>query len=261
MSSGGSRPVPTVRSHVPDCRTAPYAVRRPHGPRNIVDSGLCTRTSAVPDWLAHLDQYEQLARRPPPTGGPPSRSSTTASSSTPWSWPLRHGTLTRRGPTPSPDSPRTSSGHHLGAVPRPARGGATSGRGLPLVRTVVPAAAPPDPGCSDGADRRDHGSDDDLHGCPTEFVDVRRGICATDSRIHGSLAVDNLRISPSPQLRRVFGVVASPFPEWGNSVLEKQPTPFLVTLQVLRLVSVKRVTPCQTVANLSGKRSPARAAT
>ncbi|MFE6639554.1 hypothetical protein ACFVFT_38430 [Streptomyces tendae] len=29
--------------------------------RNIVDSGLCPRTSAVPDWLARLDQYEHLA--------------------------------------------------------------------------------------------------------------------------------------------------------------------------------------------------------
>ncbi|PNG22318.1 hypothetical protein C1J00_09900 [Streptomyces cahuitamycinicus] len=28
--------------------------------RNIVDSGLCTRTSAVPDWLARLDQLEHL---------------------------------------------------------------------------------------------------------------------------------------------------------------------------------------------------------
>ncbi|MFD7501580.1 hypothetical protein [Streptomyces sp. NPDC059850] len=28
--------------------------------RNIVDSGLCARTSAVPDWLARLDQLEHL---------------------------------------------------------------------------------------------------------------------------------------------------------------------------------------------------------
>lgn len=28
--------------------------------RNIVDSGLCTRTSAVPDWLVRLDQLEHL---------------------------------------------------------------------------------------------------------------------------------------------------------------------------------------------------------
>ncbi|MFN1193317.1 hypothetical protein ACK03K_34200 [[Kitasatospora] papulosa] len=32
--------------------------------RNIVDSGLCSRTSAVPDWLARLDQLEHLTAAP-----------------------------------------------------------------------------------------------------------------------------------------------------------------------------------------------------
>jgi hypothetical protein len=32
--------------------------------RNVVDSGLCTRTSAVPDWLARLDQLEHLTAAP-----------------------------------------------------------------------------------------------------------------------------------------------------------------------------------------------------
>ncbi|WP_146046166.1 hypothetical protein [Streptomyces cahuitamycinicus] len=40
----------------PRPRMAALAVRA----RNIVDSGLCTRTSAVPDWLARLDQLEHL---------------------------------------------------------------------------------------------------------------------------------------------------------------------------------------------------------
>ncbi|MER6616336.1 hypothetical protein [Streptomyces xantholiticus] len=32
--------------------------------RHIVDSGLCSRTSAIPDWIARLDQYEHLAAAP-----------------------------------------------------------------------------------------------------------------------------------------------------------------------------------------------------
>ncbi|MEU0429765.1 hypothetical protein ABZ235_40600 [Streptomyces canus] len=40
----------------PRTRFAALAVRA----RNIVDSGLCTRTSVVPDWLARLDQLEHL---------------------------------------------------------------------------------------------------------------------------------------------------------------------------------------------------------
>ncbi|MER5222898.1 hypothetical protein [Streptomyces flaveus] len=40
----------------PRTRMAALAVRA----RNVVDSGLCTRTSAVPDWLARLDQLEHL---------------------------------------------------------------------------------------------------------------------------------------------------------------------------------------------------------
>ncbi|MEU2969033.1 hypothetical protein ABZ687_29150 [Streptomyces ardesiacus] len=32
--------------------------------RNIVDSGLCTRTSAIPDWLVRLDQLEHLTAAP-----------------------------------------------------------------------------------------------------------------------------------------------------------------------------------------------------
>ncbi|MDI3101953.1 hypothetical protein QJ054_33505 [Streptomyces sp. AN-3] len=32
--------------------------------RNIVDSGLCTRTTAVPDYFARLEQYERLAAAP-----------------------------------------------------------------------------------------------------------------------------------------------------------------------------------------------------
>ncbi|MFD8650900.1 hypothetical protein [Streptomyces mirabilis] len=48
----------------PRTRIAGLAVRA----RNTVDSGLCTRTSDVPDWLARLDQYEHLAAAPPPSG-------------------------------------------------------------------------------------------------------------------------------------------------------------------------------------------------
>ncbi|MER6109312.1 hypothetical protein [Streptomyces hirsutus] len=44
----------------PRTRIAGLAVRA----RNIVDSGLCRRTSAVPDWIARLDQYEHLAAAP-----------------------------------------------------------------------------------------------------------------------------------------------------------------------------------------------------
>lgn len=44
----------------PRTRIASLAVRA----RNIVDSGLCTRTSAVPDWLVRLDQLEHLAAAP-----------------------------------------------------------------------------------------------------------------------------------------------------------------------------------------------------
>ncbi|MGW2496208.1 hypothetical protein ACWCV2_17120 [Streptomyces pseudogriseolus] len=40
----------------PRTRLAGLAARA----RNIVDSGLCTRTSVVPDWLARLDQLENL---------------------------------------------------------------------------------------------------------------------------------------------------------------------------------------------------------
>ncbi|MET9776210.1 hypothetical protein ABZ023_18450 [Streptomyces sp. NPDC006367] len=40
----------------PRTRLAALAARA----RNIVDSGLCTRTSGVPDWLARLDQLEHL---------------------------------------------------------------------------------------------------------------------------------------------------------------------------------------------------------
>ncbi|MFK0159043.1 hypothetical protein ACIQVK_44115 [Streptomyces sp. NPDC090493] len=46
----------------PRTRIASLAVRA----RNIVDSGLCTRTSAVPDWLVRLDQLEHLAAVPAP---------------------------------------------------------------------------------------------------------------------------------------------------------------------------------------------------
>lgn len=44
----------------PRTRIAALAVRA----RNIVNSGLCTRTSAVPDWLARLDQLEHLTAAP-----------------------------------------------------------------------------------------------------------------------------------------------------------------------------------------------------
>ncbi|MFI5990373.1 hypothetical protein ACIBAC_00765 [Streptomyces sp. NPDC051362] len=44
----------------PRTRIASLAVRA----RNIVNSGLCTRTSAVPDWLVRLDQLEHLAKVP-----------------------------------------------------------------------------------------------------------------------------------------------------------------------------------------------------
>jgi hypothetical protein len=44
----------------PRTRIASLAVRA----RNIVDSGLCTRTSAVPDWLVRLDQLEHLTAAP-----------------------------------------------------------------------------------------------------------------------------------------------------------------------------------------------------
>ncbi|MGY4936094.1 hypothetical protein ACWD7T_34390 [Streptomyces sp. 900116325] len=40
----------------PRTRIAGLAARA----RNIVDSGLCPQTSAVPDWLARLDQLEHL---------------------------------------------------------------------------------------------------------------------------------------------------------------------------------------------------------
>ncbi|MFJ1552767.1 hypothetical protein [Streptomyces mirabilis] len=40
----------------PRTRIAGLAVRA----RNIVYSGLCTRTAAAPDWLARLDQLEHL---------------------------------------------------------------------------------------------------------------------------------------------------------------------------------------------------------
>jgi hypothetical protein len=46
--------VPTAAP--PRTRIAGLAARA----RNIVDSGLCTQTSAVPDWLARLDQLEHL---------------------------------------------------------------------------------------------------------------------------------------------------------------------------------------------------------
>jgi hypothetical protein len=46
--------VPTAAP--PRTRIAGLAARA----RNIVDSGLCTRTSTVPDWLARLDQLEHL---------------------------------------------------------------------------------------------------------------------------------------------------------------------------------------------------------
>ncbi|CAM5237441.1 hypothetical protein [Streptomyces griseomycini] len=44
----------------PRTRIAGLAARA----RNVVDSGLCTRTSAVPDWLARLDQLEHLTAAP-----------------------------------------------------------------------------------------------------------------------------------------------------------------------------------------------------
>ncbi|MFF8789172.1 hypothetical protein [Streptomyces sp. NPDC015125] len=40
----------------PRTRFATLAVRA----RHIVDSGLCSRTSAVPNWLARVDQLEHL---------------------------------------------------------------------------------------------------------------------------------------------------------------------------------------------------------
>ncbi|MGX1907673.1 hypothetical protein ACWIID_02235 [Streptomyces phaeochromogenes] len=47
----------------PRTRIASLAVRA----RNIVDSGLCTRTSSVPDWLVRLDHLAHLATIPAPT--------------------------------------------------------------------------------------------------------------------------------------------------------------------------------------------------
>lgn len=44
----------------PRTRIAGLAARA----RNVVDSGLCPRTSAVPDWLARLDQLEHLTAAP-----------------------------------------------------------------------------------------------------------------------------------------------------------------------------------------------------
>ncbi|MFF4057671.1 hypothetical protein ACFYZ0_18180 [Streptomyces sp. NPDC001708] len=52
--------LPTVET--PRTRTAALAVRA----RNVVDSGLVPRTSAVPDWLARLDQLESLTAAPAP---------------------------------------------------------------------------------------------------------------------------------------------------------------------------------------------------
>lgn len=43
-------------------RVASLAVRA----RNIVDSGLCTRIRAVPDWAGRLDQLHRLAELPAP---------------------------------------------------------------------------------------------------------------------------------------------------------------------------------------------------
>lgn len=43
-------------------RIAALAVRA----RNIVDSGLCTRTAGVPDWLVRVEQLERLAAAPEP---------------------------------------------------------------------------------------------------------------------------------------------------------------------------------------------------
>jgi len=44
----------------PRTRIAGLAARA----RNIVDSGLCTQTAAVPDWLARLEQLEHLTAAP-----------------------------------------------------------------------------------------------------------------------------------------------------------------------------------------------------
>ena len=44
----------------PRTRIVGLAVRA----RNIVDSGLCTHTAAVPDWLARLEQLEHLTAAP-----------------------------------------------------------------------------------------------------------------------------------------------------------------------------------------------------
>ncbi|MFJ4880143.1 hypothetical protein ACIP93_33715 [Streptomyces sp. NPDC088745] len=44
----------------PRTRIAGLAARA----RNIVDSGLCTRTSAVPDYFVRLEEYERLAAAP-----------------------------------------------------------------------------------------------------------------------------------------------------------------------------------------------------
>ncbi|MGW5465071.1 hypothetical protein [Streptomyces sp. NPDC003996] len=44
----------------PRTRIAGLATRA----RNIVDSGLCTRTTGVPDWLARLEQLEHLTAAP-----------------------------------------------------------------------------------------------------------------------------------------------------------------------------------------------------
>ncbi|MGW4087050.1 hypothetical protein ACWEGS_28860 [Streptomyces sp. NPDC004822] len=43
-------------------RIAALAVRA----RNIVDSGLCRRTTGVPEWLVRAEQHERLAATPAP---------------------------------------------------------------------------------------------------------------------------------------------------------------------------------------------------
>ncbi|MFI7415301.1 hypothetical protein ACIBU0_42375 [Streptomyces sp. NPDC049627] len=46
----------------PRTRIASLAVRA----RNIVDSGLCTRTTGIPEWLIRSEQHERLAAAPAP---------------------------------------------------------------------------------------------------------------------------------------------------------------------------------------------------
>lgn len=104
-------------------RIAALAVRS----RNIVDSGLCRRTTGVPEWLVRAEQHERLAATPAPV-----RRATLARHDDAvvvdllvLSY-LRHGTPYGCGPTAPAPSPRASSA--ASTLRRPAGSSSFSGR-------------------------------------------------------------------------------------------------------------------------------------